>query len=488
MQVLGKLSAGVFVPLAVALVVSLTLSAAPGRAAVQADQPPVSPATVLSAIGAPLDYPLPPAGRELKERPARSQIYQVDTEPLGQGTPLLMIHGGNGETVPLFHWAKAIAHFNQAAEFQKRYKVFLLRYDSRALLESTVPQSKEAVLELYKACGKRPITVLALSMGGNVAQLVMGDPEASAAVDTVLAMGTPFHGSPLFSADWFQFSLYKSHFFGPVKVLDSLDYRAYFDMHKNYQKDLKWDDSDQLIPEVGLFRSRLPFGPKGYLTPERDTGTMLARVNAADGLDKTKFITYAGYLVNPFVLDKQMARWKYALLAPYWQVSMQLRAQLGREQAALMVLNREISKVDAGPAGSGLGSGVHVYALNDGITPVGSALYLSPEALRTHMLLHESDIRNLNPVIDVRRARVFRNINHVTFVDGRPPHRGSQLVRDELKPEQEPQYIFDWILADLLHPEGGTSTISSSQASAREGGPDTLPGSQASPQPSGSSD
>jgi hypothetical protein len=66
------------------------------------------------------------------------------------------------------------------------------------------------------------------------------------------------------------------------------------------------------------------------------------------------------------------------------------------------------------------------------------------------MLLHESDIRALNPAIDVHKARVFRNINHITFVTGKPPHRGSPLVRDELNPEQPEQLIFDWMLADLL--------------------------------------
>jgi hypothetical protein len=149
-------------------------------------------------------------------------------------------------------------------------------------------------------------------------------------------------------------------------------------------------------------------------------------------------------------------------------VSTQIRAQLGREQAALMVLNREISRVDTGPAGAKLSDGVHVYALNDGITPVSSALYLSPEALKTHMLLHESDIQKLSPAIDVRRARVFRNISHVTFVDGTPPHRGSKLVRDELRPDEQPQLIFDWMLADLLQPEGGAGAIPSKQSSSGE--------------------
>lgn len=428
----------------------------------------VATALARPAAGAAPDFALPPVGHRLKEKPAQSQIYQLEAEPLGDRAALVMIHGGNGESRPLFHWDRVIDHFNQNAAFRQKYKIFLLRYDSQTMLENSVPQSKQAILGLYEACGKRPITILALSMGGNVAQLGLADPQVDAAVDTVLAMGTPFHGSPLFSADWFQYSLYKSHSFPAVKVLDNLDYRIYFDLHKSYQQDLRWDDSDELIPQVGSFRSKLPFGPKGYLTPARDTGTMLARTNKSGAIDKSKFITYAAYLVNPFVLDKPYSRWKHALLAPYWQISTQVRAQLGREEAALMVLNREISKVDTGPAGAGLGKGVHVYALNDGITPVNSALFLSPDACRSHMLLHESDIRALAPVIDVRRARVFRNITHVTFVDGKPPHRGSDLLRDELNPQQMPRHIFDWILADLLNPRDETKSVSSVRPPGQE--------------------
>src|SRR5262249_14954041 len=68
-----------------------------------------------------LDFPLPPPADALKERPSSSQIFQVDTQALGSRTPLLMIHGGNGENLELFHWGKAIAHFNGSADFQKKY-------------------------------------------------------------------------------------------------------------------------------------------------------------------------------------------------------------------------------------------------------------------------------------------------------------------------------------------------------------------------------
>jgi len=65
-------------------------------------------------------------------------------------------------------------------------------------------------------------------------------------------MATPFHGSPLFSPDWLQYSLYRGHYLATVRLLDSLDYNVYFHSHKNYQEDLKWDNSDGMLPTVEI--------------------------------------------------------------------------------------------------------------------------------------------------------------------------------------------------------------------------------------------
>jgi pimeloyl-ACP methyl ester carboxylesterase len=395
-----------------------------------------------------MTWPVPPSDEECKEKPTHCVIYQSDQLPLKERSPLLLIHGGGSEYKELFHWDKVVARFNQDERFQSKYKVYLLRYDSTRLLEDIMPEVKGQMLELARSC-RNPLTIMALSMGGNIAQLAAEDSELDRVIARVIAMGTPFHGSPLFSADWFQYSLYKSKVLPLFRVLDSIDYRVYFSWHKNYQQDLKWDDADDLVPQVGAFKSKFPFGPKGVLTIGRDTSSILSEANSEHKVDKKKFTVLAGYLLNTYVLSRERDRLRYRIMAPFHFLSTQLRAQIGEENAALLVLNREISKIDTGPGGEELGRGAHVYALNDGITPISSALYLPEKVCRTHLLLRETDLQGIAPLIDVASARAFRNIDHVTFIEGKPPHHG-KLVRDSLHPEQGMHEIFDWMLAEVL--------------------------------------
>jgi hypothetical protein len=48
---------------------------------------------------------------------------------------------------------------------------------------------------------------------------------------------------------------------------------------------------------------------------------------------------------------------------------------------------------------------------------------------------------------------VFRQIDHITFVDGYRPHGYSDELRDELAPELGSRTIFDWMLVDLMDKE-----------------------------------
>jgi hypothetical protein len=430
-----------------AMLTILGLSGIPCPAWAQADSTPTG--AVANIVSTSADFPIVPEDKDLKSKPQFSQVYQLDNSPIGDRKPLLLVHGGNGEHQKMFRWDKLVEHFQQDPAFMKQFKIYLLRYNSGALLEKTVPETQEAILNLYDAIGKKPLDVLALSMGGNVIQWSLTDPNVDNAVQMVLAMATPFHGSPLFSADWFQYSLYKARFLPGIRLLDSLDYRVYFHMHKNYQKDLKWDNADKAMPQVGAFHSKVPLGPRGNLTHKRDSNHKLAVINSLDKVNKQKFVTYGAYMLNSLVNAEDAHRPISGLRAPIKLLTTQLPAQLGHEQAALKVLNREISAVRVDTDATGDDPHAHFFALNDGITPISSALYLPANALQNHPIIHEQDLPTTAKYVDVKKARVFRGFDHVFFVDGKAPHKTPDEVRDELHPEQGNKHIFDWITDEL---------------------------------------
>lgn len=396
-------------------------------------------------------FPILPPELLIKHKPGSLEIYQENNSPLNGRRALLMIHGGGGEFKTQMRWDRVLTAFDKDPVFRKTFKVFFLRYDSSDALGDEIEQAKTLIPKLAAEVGE-PVTVLALSMGGNIIGGALADPAVSNAVDRALCMGTPFHGSPLFSADWYQYSLYK-HKFGPVtRLIDTLDYKFYFGKHRNYQRDLKWDNLDEGIPNVGAFKGITKAGPSGDLTPERDAGQLLRQVNKTD-INKGKIIAYAGYLLNADIISTT-AKHKietYAL-APYRFLTVRMPAQLGREQSALKVLSTKIGKVQAVDEE---GVSVRRFALNDGITPVPSALFLAPHAVRKYPILKESDLKHLIPHVDVRLGRVFRDIDHVTFVEGVPPHGGSKLMQDELHPEDGSHTIFEWMLDELLERNQG---------------------------------
>lgn len=390
-------------------------------------------------------------GDVFKQKPQRLEVFQQDHSPLNGREVLLLVHGGGGEYQSMFRWDKALEYFSADPLFKKKFKVFLLRYDTTDSLSDEIEQAKKLIPELAKSAGK-PITIMALSMGGNVVQGAITDPKVDDCIDRAICMGTPFHGSPLFSADWYQYSLLQ-HKFGPfTRMMDAVDYRLYFSRHKNYQADLKWDNLDGGIPSIGSFKGLTPIGPKGDLNPVKDSSSVLRKINQS-GVDKAKIIAYAGYLVTPEVLCMtKKRRLESYILAPYRFFTVRMPAQLGREQPALKVLSTKIGKVKAADES---GVSTRKFALNDGITPIASALFLPPHVVRDYPILKEDDLSSLRPHLDIRLGRVFRNIDHVTFVDGVPPHRGTKFMKDELHPEDGTHTIFDWMLDELLERDQG---------------------------------
>lgn len=395
-------------------------------------------------------FDLLPAGKKLRKSPEDVFIYEYNETPLGNRQPLLLVHGLRGEFYPYFRWQKVAEHFKSNSDFDKNYKIYLCRYPTLVRLEKVTPKFAAAVHKLYSACNNKPITCVALSMGGNLIYESMLDPSVEPEIASVIALGTPFHGSPLFSANWMQYSIYKRLSMPWTRIDHSLALKLYFDNNKNLLQDLSWDDSDNAIPDVGKFRSKLPFGPKGVLTYQDTVNTRLREINEKHRRVKSKFITYGGYLHNPYEGPTSLRYIENIAFYPIALCTVKLPAHFAREHPALRMLNRDIAAVDVRKEWKENGKSPFLYTLNDGITPLSSALFLPEDLLKKTALVSEHELPRLCGKTDVKLARVFGNIDHLTYIDGYRPLTELTKMKDELNPELQEKDIFSWMLDDVL--------------------------------------
>jgi hypothetical protein len=394
-----------------------------------------------------------PAGKILKQRPNDVKIYEYDREPLGDRAPFLMVHGLRGEYYPYFRWQKVAERLNKSKDFATRYKIYLLRYSTLDRIDSVLPKFKEALNGLYLAGKQRPISLMALSMGGNISFEASQDKAVDDKIRMIFTMGTPFHGSPLFAKEWMSYTVYKRLSWPWSRIDHNLAFKLYFRKNPNLQKDLTWDNSDEAIPEVGKFWSKMPFGPSGRLTISDTTNFRLAKINEA-APNKHKLITYGGYISSPYLSQGAKRYIERAFMYPYFLVSSTVPAHFAREHPVLGILNREITNVQVTKQMAKQAGTPFVYALNDGITPVSSAIFLPKAVAQTQLLGRELDLEKVRDKVDVGLARCFRNIDHLTFIDGVRPVNPiialvNPLVRDELNPKDGQKEIFDWIVGDI---------------------------------------
>jgi hypothetical protein len=393
-----------------------------------------------------------------RHRPNKTIIYQYDNKPLGDRRPFLLVHGLRGEYYYVFRWEKLIKRFKANADFARQYKIYLLRYDTVASVNDAIPQFRSAVNELYQATHKRPISVLALSIGGNLVFDAMHDKQTNDRIKLLMTLGTPFHGSPLFCSDWIQYGMYKNASTPFTRVDHSLAYRLYFHRNPTLLKDYRWDNCDDSIPNIGPFASALPFGPAGNLTVQNSLNDQLVSINS-QGFDRKKLVTYSGYILNPYLLPDAERFIEDAIMAPYTLATISVPAHLAREHPVLKMLNREIDTIVATPEAVKRARTPFVFDLNDGITPLSSALFLNPEICKSQGLSKESDIAKLRNLTDVRTARIFRNIDHLTFIDGFRPVPAIPSMRDELNPEAGSRDIFNWMLLDIAQSSDSTEQL-----------------------------
>lgn len=372
----------------------------------------------------------------LKSVPRTVEIYQFDNSPLGDRQPLLLIHGLIGEFHPLFRWKELAQYLSRDQDFQHRYKIYLARYNSHASLNETTRNFDTALRKMAPAGG---LTVVAISMAGTIVRNAMRDPAVDQSISRVITLGAFFRGSPLFCPDWMQQSIRKRHLSPLVRVDRSLGYKLYFAGHKNLLLDYGWDNVDGQRPAARLSQVRADLA----VAPNSPDQTPLAAAQMQPG--DHKIVVYAAYLHNQYFPHPHGGAHSFLFspVALFWTT---LPAHSRREHPALRFLNQIIAEAVPGTTDT---SSV-LYPLNDGISPISSSLLLPNDFVAHSDFRNRAVLDNIGTHSYAKKARLFENADHLTFIEGHRRIRSSADISDVLSMTEKPRSMFAWILKDLL--------------------------------------
>ena len=236
--------------------------------------------------------PLPLLPRHaLKTVPSKFEVYQYDESPLNGRAPLLLIHGLEGEFHRQFRWTELARYLSKNEAFQRRYKIFLARFNSHATLQE---MTRAFNLGLRDLPPEDRITIVAISMPCLVVHNAMRDPAVDQSISRVLTLGGFFRGSPLFCKEWMHETIAKRHL-SPLCRLDRyVAYKLYFALHKNLLLDYRWDNVDRQMPTVR------PSQRQADLDLASDSTSGSQMVTRAPHPSDSKFVVYAAYLHNQF--------------------------------------------------------------------------------------------------------------------------------------------------------------------------------------------
>src|SRR5262249_34166091 len=94
-------------------------------------------------------FPLVPAVPDKFDATDKAQVFQYDSSALGNRVPLMLIHGGGGESRPYFRMDGIAKWLQHDPRFQDKYKIYFLRYNGSAVLDQSVPKLKDALIDFH---------------------------------------------------------------------------------------------------------------------------------------------------------------------------------------------------------------------------------------------------------------------------------------------------------------------------------------------------
>ncbi len=441
-----------------------------------------------------------------------SGLEAYDNEPLAERIPLVLVHGIGGTASRLFHWENFLAFAKQNPEFKAKYKVYLYHYDSTRSVPAISRDLHGALTGFIGSLGGRDIKILAYSEGGLLVRNALQDPYLDEHTLEVLAIATPFHGSPLANPEWLEQQTKTESPLSLVRMTRRLVYKITGNKYPTFREDFRWDNFDGAIPADQYVKSNGPMELKDYA---------LAR--------KKNFVTYGSYFgleVDSSALARELELKKAPpreqpmfgnLFKKNFLFSM-IRNNIGKLPLAVhtnrkntqttvqyqavipardtvpveneMLLMPEAIVTEAADGSiemvavaDSLGGSVAAFdqkqmleqqnvplpgvlenkstvrvsepismmMYNDGISPISSTLWLGRYTNTAFGVSQPVDKlwATLKSLRGNSNTRLFAGLDHRNWMDGET-RTGETSLQDLLNPDEPAKTVFEWILYDLM--------------------------------------
>jgi len=376
-------------------------------------------------------------------------IYAFDREPLAQRTPVILLPGRAEEYQYAVWWKNFGKYAAQSKTFKRRYKLYLFLYNSREQVEVSTAAFTSELQDFAKAIPPATQVVLvSYSLGGVIANQAMANPLIFPMVKAHFAMAVPYHGSPVFTPNWFV-PYYHSTNHSPVRqILEHVIYRAYLSDKSNLITALRWDSFDGS-------------GPR----PQASEPNMLdpPNTNVPEKVVKAKTIVYAGYLDNPYLKNGETTLALAKILATptdlpkkvLWLAFPVYMTSVHGVFSDMNIVLSNIPVVDVkqsaklpvnanNPNEKDIKVPVfqHSFRYNDGVIPLASELYLPKKSLP-----YTGNLQEMTDHLDVEKTRIFADMDHMDFTEF---ERNAKPKRsDMLHPNEGSRSPYEWVLYDL---------------------------------------
>jgi pimeloyl-ACP methyl ester carboxylesterase len=424
---------------------------------------------------------------QVLQKEVRSGLNGYDTSPLGNRTPLILIHGIGASAGTDFNWERFLEVANKDSKLISRYKIYLYHYDSSRSVPDISNNLKLTLRHFIETHQEKPIKILAYSEGGLLTRNALQDPYLDHHTDEVITIATPFHGSPLANPDWVRQQIKTESRFSLMRMGQKLAYGITKKLYPSFKEDFHWDNFDGALPAEQLAQSATATSRKEYALA-----------------NKKRFVTYGSYFgleVDPALIAEKLDS---TAQTPREKV---LVGNLFRRNVLFSVVRHTIAKLPLASARSAAETEAHgngpvrvsqaaanqssnhamlaiadtnhnsasltpavnpadrpvasaktqspprisMMMFNDGISPISSTLwlgrYISTQqgvAISTEKLWE-----TLKKLKGNSNTRLFAGMDHRNWMDG-TTRTGQAEIQDLLNPNEPPRTIFGWIIYDLM--------------------------------------